>query len=238
MSSHDELLKRISMLEHKLEVLIEHRLGVLEDVEAIERLQNMYGYYLDNLLYDPIADLFAEKDAAIEIGSRGRYHGKDNVRQFLRDVLGDGRPGLRSGQVINHTQHQPIVTVAQDRNRAQVRCRALIQATAPPPQGAAPPPDGKTMMWAEGVYENTYVREQGVWKIGVLWWVPTFYVSHPYTRLWFESSPASSAFPPQTPSAPPLQGLGRLFMPFHYRHPITGEEIPPSRVVRSEAPPA
>jgi hypothetical protein len=234
MAEYDELLKRISTLEHKLEALTEHRLGTLEDIEAIERLQNMYGYYLDNLLYDPIADLFAEKGAAIEIGGRGRYHGKDNVRKFLRDALGDGLPGLRPQQVINHMQLQPIVTVAQDRKNAQVRCRSLIQATAPPPQGTAPSPDGQSLMWAEGVYENTYIKESGVWKIGLLWWVPTFYVSHPYTRLWFESSPASKAFPPQTQSAPPLQGLGRMFMPFHYRHPLTGEEIPPSSVVRNE----
>jgi hypothetical protein len=234
MAQYDELLKRISTLEHKLEALTEHRIGLLEDIETIERLQNMYGYYLDNLQYDPITDLFADKGAAIEIGGRGRYQGKDNVRKFLRDVLGDGQPGLRSEQVINHMQLQPVVTVAQDRKTAQVRCRSLIQATAPPPQGSAPPPDGRTMMWAEGVYENTYLTEGGVWKIGVLWWVPTFYVSHPYTRLWFETSPVSKTFPPQTLSPPPLPGLGRMFMPFHYRHPLTGAEVPPSSIVRSE----
>jgi predicted SnoaL-like aldol condensation-catalyzing enzyme len=233
MEKYDELLKRVSTLEHKLDVLAEHRVGMLEDAEQIRRIQNSYGYYLDNLLYDQIADLFAEKGAAIEIGRRGRYVGKPNVRKFLRDVLGDGQPGLMPGQVINHTQLQPIVTVAPDRQHAQVRCRAIIQASSPPPQGTAAPPDGATMMWAEGVYENTYVKESGVWKIGLLWWVPTFYVSHPYTKLWFDSTPASTTFPPQAASPPPLEGLGRSFMPFHYRHPITGEAVEPAQVVRS-----
>ncbi len=235
MDKYDDLLKRVALLEHKLEVLAEHRVGMLEDIEQIKRLQNTYGYYLDNLLYDQIADLFAEKSAAIEIGARGRYVGKANVRKFLREVLGDGRPGLRPGQVINHTQLQPIVTVSEDRQHAQVRCRALIQASAPPPQGEALPPDGKTMMWADGVYENTYVKEQGVWRLALLWWVPTFYVSHPYTKLWSDSTPASTTFPPQAASQPPLSGLGRAFMPFHYRHPITGEEVASALVIRSSA---
>jgi hypothetical protein len=236
MDKYEELLKRVASLEHKLEVLAEHNVGLLEDAEQIRRIQNAYGYYLDNLLYDQIADLFADEGPAIEIGRRGRYFGKDNVRKFLREVLGDGRPGLRPNQVINHMQHQPIVTVAPDRQHAQVRCRSLIQATAPPPQGTAPPPDGATMMWAEGVYENTFVKERGIWKLALLWWVPTFYVSHPYTNLSFESTPASTIFPPMASSPPPLDGLGRFFMPFHYRHPVTGEEIPPSQIVRSNDP--
>jgi SnoaL-like domain len=233
MDTYEELLKRVASLEHKLEALAGHNVGVLEDAEEIRRLQNIYGYYLDNLLYDQIADLFADTGAAIEIGRRGRYFGKDNVRKFLRDVLGDGRPGLRQGQIINHMQHQPVVTVAADRQHAQARCRALIQASAPPPQGTGPPHDGATMMWAEGVYENTFVKERGVWKIALLWWVPTFYVSLPYTKLWFESTPASTTFPPQAPSSPPLSGLGREFMPFHYRHPVTGELVTATQVVRA-----
>lgn len=234
MDKYEDLLKRVALLEHRLEER-DDRVGRLEDTAEIQRLQNMYGYYLDNLLYDELAELFAQKGAAIEIGRRGRYVGKDNVRKFLREVLGDGRPGLRPGQVINHMQLQPIITIAQDRQHAQARCRALIQASAPPPQGTAASSDQAAMMWAEGVYENTYVREQGTWKLALLWWVPTFYVTHPYTKLWFDSTPASTTFPPQTQSPPPLDGLGRSFMAFHYRHPVTGEEIPSARVVRSAA---
>jgi SnoaL-like domain len=119
MDKYEELLKRVALLEHKLDALAEHRVGMLEDAEEIKRLQNMYGYYLDNLLYGQIADLFAEKGAAIEIGRRGRYVGKDNIGKFLRDVLGDGQAGLRPGQVINHMQLQPVVTVAQDRQNGR-----------------------------------------------------------------------------------------------------------------------
>jgi hypothetical protein len=240
MESRDDLLKRIALLEHKLEVIVEQRVGLLEDMEEIKRLQRMYGYYIDLCLWEPMANLFADKGAAIEIGRRGRYFGKDNVLKFLRDVNGGGVSGLRRQQVINHMQGQGIVTVAPDRTHAQGRWRAVIQGGGGPQRqpipGSAPasapaaggPPgslSGGAMMYAEGVYENTYVKENGVWKIAVLFWVPTYYVSHGYDYMWFQSAAASTEFPPQRAPTPPVEALGRQFMPFHYRHPITGAEI-------------
>jgi hypothetical protein len=240
MASNEDLLKRIALLEHKLEVLVENRVGMLEDMEEIKRLQRTYGYYIDLCLWEPMADLFAESGAAIEIGSRGRYLGKDKVLKFLRDVNGGGLNGLRRQQVINHTQSQGIVTVAPDRMHAQARWRAIIQAGGGPQRqqipgaasagqpGAGGPPgslSGGAMMYAEGIYENTYVKEGGVWKIAVLFWVPTYYVSHGYEYMWFQSAAASTDYPPQRAPTPPVDALGRQFMPFHYLHPITGAAV-------------
>ncbi len=239
MESHEDLLKRIANLEHKLDTVLEHRLGLLEDVEEIKRLQRAYGYYIDLCLWEPMADLFAEEGAAIEIGRRGRYLGKANVLKFLRDVNGGGFTGLRRQQVINHTQGQGIVTVAPDRRTAQGRWRAIIQGGGGPQRqqipgnapavatGSGPPGalTGGAMMYSEGIYENTYVRENGSWKLAVLFWVPTYYVSHEYDYMWFESAGASTEFPPQRAPTPPDAALGRQFMPFHYRHPITGAVV-------------
>jgi hypothetical protein len=61
------------------------------------------------------------------------------------------------------------------------------------------------MMYAEGVYENTYVKENGVWKIAVLFWVPTYYVSHEYDYMWLQSAAASTEIPPQRPPTPPMR---------------------------------
>jgi hypothetical protein len=249
MDSREDLIKRIALLEHKLEVLVENRLGLLEDIEEIKRLQRMYGYFIDLCLWEPMADLFAEKGAAIEIGRRGRYLGKDNVLRFLRDVNGGGLTGLRRQQVINHTQGQGIVTVSPDRLNAQARWRAVIQGGGGPQRqtipggtpssaGAGGPPgalSGGAMMYSEGVYENTYVKENGVWKIALLFWVPTYYVSHGYDFMWFQSAAASTELPPQRAPTPPLEALGRQFMPFHYRHPITGAEVAP--IIADATPP-
>lgn len=240
MESRDDLLKRIANLEHKLDTLLEGRLGLLEDVEQINRLQHMYGYYIDLCLWEPMADLFAENGAAIEIGRRGRYLGKANVLKFLRDVNGGGFSGLRRQQVINHCQSQGVVTVAPDRRTAQGRWRGIVQGGGGPQRqqipgnapaattgGGGPPGalSGGAMLYAEGVYENTYVKENGQWKIAVLFWVPTYYVSHGYDYMWFESAAASTDFPPQRAPTPVNAALGRQFMSFHYRHPITGAVV-------------
>jgi SnoaL-like domain len=197
---------------------------MLEDIEAIKRLQRMYGYYTDLCLWERMADLFADEGAAIEIGRRGRYDGKANVLKFLRDVNGGGESGLKFHQVINHVQHQGIVTVNADRQHAQGRWRAVVQAGGGEQRQAVSGQE-QAMMYAEGVYENTYIKERGTWKITLLFWVPTYYVTQPYSRMWFESGAASDSIAPQHAPTPAVPELGRQFMPFHYRHPVTGAVV-------------
>jgi len=226
MPTIEELEARINNLEHRLDSMVEERLGVLEDINQIERLQYSYGYYIDMLLYDEMAALFSE-NGAIEIGQRGRYIGRDNIRHFLYEVLGTGQAGLSKNQIINHTQHQGIVSVDPDRQSAHGRFRAIIQASGPAPvdgQSAASESPA-ALMWSDGVYENRYVKENGQWKISLLWWSPTFYVTHPVDRLWFDTTPVSDKFPPQAASCAPDPDLGKVFVPYHYVHPITGERV-------------
>src|SRR5512136_2701141 len=68
--------------KHQIEVLrkrivtLEGRLRVLEDIEEIKKLQRIYGYYVDNKLWDEIVDLFSNQTESISIGRRGLYLGK------------------------------------------------------------------------------------------------------------------------------------------------------------------
>jgi SnoaL-like domain len=71
-------------------VELEHRLALLRDEREIARLQNIYGFYLDNRMWGELAALFAE-NGEIEIGRRGGYRGRERVRRFLEQVLGQGR---------------------------------------------------------------------------------------------------------------------------------------------------
>jgi hypothetical protein len=209
MSTQEHLQQHIEQLEK--------RLGQLEDIEQIKRLQRMYGYYIDNRLWAEMAELFSDSEAVMEIGQRGRYVGKQHIEAFLVEVLGQGRSGLLRDEFINHMQLQGVVTLTDEGQHAQGRWRALIQGN--------PPAGNHSLFWAEGVYENTYVKEAGVWKIARLWWVPTFYTTHPCDSLAFTSAPASDSLPPQQSSAEPDPALGRTFVPYHYPHPITGEAI-------------
>jgi hypothetical protein len=52
--------------------------------------------------------------------------------------------------------------------------------------------------------------------------------------MWFQSAAASTTFPPQRAPTPPVEALGRQFMPFHYLHPIIGAVVNP--VVAKDQP--
>src|SRR5690606_18314790 len=86
------------------------RLARLEDARAVEYLHNAFAYYLDRWQWDEVADLFAD-EGSIELAQRGVYAGKARVRAFL-DLFGE--QGLHQGEVFDHVQYQPVVSVAPD----------------------------------------------------------------------------------------------------------------------------
>ncbi len=197
---------------------IQLRLGLIEDHQEIERLQNQYGFYLDNRMWREVSELFCDDKPSLEIGQRGSYVGKERVYRFLSEVLGQGRWGLLKDEIINHIQLQMVITVASDRQSAEMRSRALVQGNSPPGSGK--------MLLAEGVYENEYVKVADIWKIKRVWWVPTFYFEVAgFDGAVFDSGPESTSFPPDIPAPPRDAGLGRRFLPFHYLHPFTGAEV-------------
>jgi hypothetical protein len=190
------------------------QLGVLQDKAEIERLQFAYGFFIDNRMFREMADLFAEEGAWIEIGGRGRYHGKERIHRFLHDVLGEGRWGLARDEVINHVQQQLLITVDPDRRHARSRGRAEVQGNSPP--------GTPHFLLADGIYENEYVREGGQWKILGLSVTMTFYAALERDKVWFPSASPSAAMPPDAPSQPVVEALGRQFNPFHFAHPVLG----------------
>jgi len=194
-----------------------HQVGVLQDQAEIERLQYAYGFFIDNRMFREMADLFADEGAWIEIGGRGRYYGKERIHQFLHEVLGDGRWGLAKDEVINHVQQQLLITVDTDREHARARARAEVQGNSPP--------GTPHLLLADGIYENEYVREAGKWKILGITVAMTFYAAVEREKVWFPSAPPSATLPPDAPSQPVVEALGRQFNPWHFRHPIKGYEL-------------
>ncbi len=196
---------------------LEARLQRLEDIEAINVLQRTYGYLLDKGLWEDMADLFTE-NGTIEIGGRGVYVGRKRIHPFLRDVMGKGSDGLAPGQLMNHMQLQGIVSVEEGANVAHGRWRAWIQSGQ----------HGERGEYAEGVYENEYVRDNGVWKISRLTWFATYYT--PADKgVGKETLPLSAitdSFPPDLPPTHKYTALpGHFIPPFHYNHPVTGKPI-------------
>ena len=158
---------------------LERRVTRLEDLNAIKRLQRAYGYYVDEGQWDRVAELFAD-DATIEIGLDGVYRGRERIRAYL-DALGGGRTGLEPGQLNEHFQLMPVVTLGDDGRTARGTWRAVILA------GRL----GRDAFWGEGPYENEYVKENGVWKIRRLHWFQTVYV--PYEGGWARTADVNGA---------------------------------------------
>jgi hypothetical protein len=192
---------------------LERRKIRVEDVNALERLQHAYGYYVDRALWDDVADLFAD-DGTIEIGLDGVYVGKARIREYLQ-ALGGGRLGLRDGELNEHLQVMPVITLAEDGLTAKARWRAIVLA------GEL----GGEAFWGEGPYENEYVKEDGVWKIKTLHWYQALFV--PYATGW-QTSPdptrgrfVSSTLPPDRPPSVAYQTWPETYVPpFSFPNPV------------------
>jgi hypothetical protein len=191
---------------------LEHRLELVKDSNDIKRLQRAYGFYLDHALWGELGDLFAE-DATLEIGLDGVYRGQDRIREYF-DALGRGREGLAQGQLNEHMQLMPVVTVAPDGLSAKGRWRDLIMA------GQL----GEYAVWGEGPFENEYVKENGVWKISKLHWFQTMLVS--FEGGWHQNVDYNGAhwvsdLPPDEPTSFEYDAWPGTFLPpFHFDNPV------------------
>ena len=134
------------------------RAARVDDVNAIENLQGSYGYYTDKMLWDEVVDLFAD-DGTLEIGPSGVYLGKDSIRRYLE-------PQRRQARAARRRALRPLPAAA-DHHRG---------GRWPTARAAGAVPDDRRLglgvggNWGEGVYENEYVKENGVWKIRTLHW--------------------------------------------------------------------
>ena len=187
------------------------RLARLEDARAIEYLHNAYAYYLDRWRWDDVADLFAS-DGTIEIAQRGVYVGKARVRQSLELF---GPQGLHEGELFDHLQYQPVVHVAADGLSAKARVREFSM------EGRY----GGDASVGGAIYENEYVKENGVWKIRTLHLYTTFVAD--LERGWAggprPAAGASTALPPDRPPTMRYQSFPIWYLqPIHYPNPITG----------------
>lgn len=188
---------------------LEQRIAQLEDLEAIKKLQRAWGYYIDEGQWDRAASLFAT-NGSIELGLDGVYRGRERVRQYLQ-ALGGGRNGLEPGQLNEHLQLMPVITLGSDGRTAQGTWRDLILA------GRL----GREAYWGEGPQINEYVKEDGVWKIQRLHWFQTLYV--PYEGGWAKTADVNQGrfVRTLTPDAPPTVNYqswpGVVVPPFPFR---------------------
>jgi hypothetical protein len=200
---------KLEALTKQVETL-QHEVDLSHAWTDVANLQAAYGYYVDKMRWDEAADLFA-KDGTLEIAGRGLFTGQERVRAYLKQ-LGD----LSRGKLYNHMQLQPVIHVAADGLSAKARWRSLMQV------GEL----GKEARWGEATYENTYVKEGGVWKIASLHSFITFYVD--FDKGWNKGAvPMPKEIPGLQPDKPSTVAYGSfpdVFVPpYHYVNPVTGK---------------
>ncbi len=220
----------LAKLEKRIDAL-EHELGVQQDINDVRKLQYAYGYFIDKSQYNEVADLFAKDGEVWFLG--GIYKGIEGVKRLyierFRKTFTDNHNGPRYGWLLDHPQLQMIIDVAPDRKTAKVRGRSMMQA------GTHESASGDQRQWWEGgIYENEYVREDGVWKIARLAYFPHWHGTFQdgWGKTPIDFIPMATVTYPEDPLGPDalIDPAPRLWpatdiVPFHYPHPVTGKPV-------------
>ena len=196
------------------------RVEALEGTRAIKKLQRAFGFYVDRGLWGEASDLFADK-GSIEIGIDGVYVGKERIHQYLARLHG-GQEGLIYGQLNEWITLQPAISIAKDGNSGTARWRdhAMLGQYK------------QHAEWRDGVYENTYIKEGGVWKIQSLHLYVNFNVA--YEKGWARLKPGeglvqsetSKSFPPDKPPTATYKPFPDVQVPaFQAVNPVTGKPV-------------
>jgi len=216
---------------------LRHELDLIRDAQAIRKVQHSYGYFMDKGLYQEVVDLFADDGELRFMG--GIFRGKEGVARLycgrLRDAFTHGINGPAFGLLCDHIQMQDVIHVADDRRTAKARFRALLQGGSHVTKTDANPRLPQ-QWWEGGLYENEYVREEGVWKLKVLGhhltWQGDFKEGWSYWPVhegpfWPKLYPDDPFGPDAMEECPDKPWPATWVTPFHYTHPVTGKPIEP-----------
>ena len=198
---------------------LEKHVQLQEDIQEIERLQRIYGYYFDNNMWADILGLFSEDAESVEIADHGLFKGMKGVRRIYWDMFAGGGKGPKGPPWMQFVVMQigGTVNVNPDGKTAEGRWQTWLKEAKP--YGAY-----NRQEWLHGYYENKYVKENGKWLFSKLYWNNTF--CSPVEQGWLNlplmggmGLPDSDA--PSTAFHPYPYHLGNV--PYSFKHPAMGE---------------
>ena len=141
-----------------------------ESVRDVKRLQETYAQYSQFGLWDEMAALFA--DDAEMIRGNDRVRGQAAIADYFLETFGNGRHGLPAGGLHTQLVFRPLVNVSADGQSARGRWWEWSMTGR----------FGGDANWAGGIYENEYVRDDGVWKFARVHYYPM--LAGPYETGW------------------------------------------------------
>ena len=194
------------------------RLQKVEDELALDKLQKIYGSYLDNRMHKEAYELFSENAESIEIADRGVFKGYEGVKRFFMEYLGKENEISKPGLFAFHMQHQGVIDIEPDGKRAKGRWYCtMIQARPIEPGGPM------RSVLGHGVYENEFIKEDGIWKFYKLFY--SLHYRSPIAEGWAETPMIASGRAPGSdePSTAYHPYPDIETVPFHWKHPVTGK---------------
>ena len=229
---------QIAALESRLADL-EKRLTVREDELDIRKLQHLYGYLIDKCMYNETVDLWTEDGEVRFFG--GVWKGKEGVRRLyvhrFQSRFTYGNNGPIDGFLLDHPQMQDIINIQPDGVTAFGRARSMMQAGRHKDYEGDAPHLKARQWWEGGIYENTYKKVDGVWRMHILNYMPIWHAD--FESGWANTPHEYVPFPkityPTDPTGPDELLEGHWLWPthkvnaFHMKHPVTGEEMIPQR---------
>ena len=216
---------------------LEKRLQSVEDVQAIERLQYAYNYYVEHMMKQEIIDCFSDSPDVLLDWLEGKWKGKEGVREYF-DVNQVPPPEF---------QHQLIpsaglITVAPNGKTAKGRWYALGGVMMPSRgvEGTAP---SVSRSFINGIYEIGYIKEDDIWKmLTINWnipygvrisdgWIMPEDIAGPMLKN--QPPPGGQRIVPDIPMDPnDLRYVTGYILPYHFKHPVTGK--PTTEATRNE----
>lgn len=185
---------------------IAHRISQMTSEDDVRNLQHAYGYYVDRRMWTDVAELFAV-NATARIEGRGLFQGASGIRQALESAMGP--EGLTEGILNDHMILSTVVEVSPNGDEAVARSTgvAMLGDT-----------NKREAFWEFSIYRNTFVKEDGLWKIKSLDITPL--VRANYTLGWGSGgiNPSSVSIDP-----PPFIDVGAR----------SSEPIPPARATNA-----
>ncbi|MGD0795796.1 MAG: nuclear transport factor 2 family protein [Dehalococcoidales bacterium] len=206
-----ELEGRLELLENRVKAQ-EKELMTLKDIEAIKKLQNV-----EHMMYQEIVDCFSDSPDVVLNWLEGQWLGKEGVKKYF--AFRQKAPLTFSHQVM---QLAGVVDIDPDGKTASGRWYAFGGIFFPLPEGMR-------RSFVTGIYENRYIKEDGVWKILKVKWVIPYAVSMPgewrmpedVNRPYLAGQWRGPA--PDVPiDREDMRYVTGYIFPFHYKHPVTG----------------
>ncbi len=205
---------------------LEKELQRLKDIEAIRKLEHAYSFYLVMWMPDEIMDLFSWRDDTTLEWPEGTFYGKDGLKRFFGNINPNKDP-----EFMHQMMHlSDVIDIAGDGKTGQGRWWGFGAMALP--MGDM----GVNQALACGIYENDFIKEDGVWKLWKIKWVPVY--SGTPARGWVKEERVARPRPPREgeemrlpewwQSDKPAKGIdygypSGYILPFHFPHPVTGK---------------